>query len=108
MEITRNVILDLLPLYLADEVNSDTRTLVEEYLKNDPELANIAQHLAKTELLGDIPVPLTKENEMEAYKKANQLMVIRTLGLAAIIATTVLLCTIMLVAPVLVMFFLQS
>ena len=34
--VTRGVILDLLPLYLADEVSTDTRRLVECYLETDP------------------------------------------------------------------------
>ena len=33
--ITRNVILDLLPMYVAGEVCDDTRILVEEYLSRD-------------------------------------------------------------------------
>ena len=90
MEITQNVILDLLPLYLADEVSADTRTLVEEYLETDPELANIAQDWAKTEFPRDIPVPLTKEDQMTAYKEAKRLMLIRTVVLATIISFSVL------------------
>ncbi|GAH31500.1 unnamed protein product, partial [marine sediment metagenome] len=43
MKITRNVILDLLPLYLADEVSEDTRALIEKYLKTDPQLAKVAK-----------------------------------------------------------------
>src|SRR5215510_7887042 len=39
MKVTREVILDLLPLYLAGEGSPATRALVEEYLKNDSELA---------------------------------------------------------------------
>jgi hypothetical protein len=39
MNVTREVILDLLPLYLADEASPATRALIEEYLKGDPELA---------------------------------------------------------------------
>ena len=39
MTLPRDVILDLLPLYLADEVSPATRALIEEYLKQDPELA---------------------------------------------------------------------
>ena len=35
-KIPQHVILDLLPLYLADEVSDETRTLIEEYLKTDP------------------------------------------------------------------------
>jgi anti-sigma factor RsiW len=88
MEITQNVILDLLPLYLADEVSADTRTLVEEYLETDPELANIAQDWAKTEFPGDIPVPITKEDQMAAYKEAKRLMFLRTVILAITIAIT--------------------
>ena len=42
MEIPRNVILDLLPLYIADETSPETRDLVEAYLDHDPELARIA------------------------------------------------------------------
>ena len=43
MKITRNVIIDLLPLYMADEVSADTRALVDSYLVTDPELAKIAE-----------------------------------------------------------------
>jgi len=39
MNVTREVILDLLPLYLAGDVSPATRALVEEYLKQDPDLA---------------------------------------------------------------------
>lgn len=39
MNVTREVILDLLPVYLAGEASPATRTLVEEYLKQDAELA---------------------------------------------------------------------
>jgi len=38
MIVTREVIKDLLPLYQEGEVSPDTRRLVEEYLKADPEL----------------------------------------------------------------------
>lgn len=99
MEITRNVILDLLPLYLDDEVSADTRALVEEYLETDPELATMAQHLAKTELSRDIPVPLTKEDEMQAYKEAKRLMFLRTIVIAITISF-VFLCTLGFLATV--------
>lgn len=88
MEITRDVIVDLLPLYVADEASADTRTLVEEYLQTDPELADMAQDWAKTEFPGDIPVPLTKEDAMEAYKEAKRLMFLRTVILVVAVALT--------------------
>ncbi|MCK5645459.1 MAG: hypothetical protein KAH97_01695 [Anaerolineales bacterium] len=87
MEITKNVILDLLPLYMADEVSADTRALIEEYLETDPELAEIAKQSAAVELPGDIPVPLTQEDEMKAYKKSKTIMVVTIVLLAALMAT---------------------
>jgi hypothetical protein len=39
MNVTQEVVLDLLPLYLSGEGSPATRTLVEEYLKQDPEFA---------------------------------------------------------------------
>jgi hypothetical protein len=70
MEISRNVIIDLLPLYIADEASPETRALVDMYLESDPELANIAQKLSNSEVLKDVPIPITKEHEMEAYEEA--------------------------------------
>ncbi|MFN2244947.1 MAG: hypothetical protein ACK2U2_21830 [Anaerolineae bacterium] len=104
MDVTRDVILDLLPLYLADEASADTRVLVEKYLETDPELARTAEQSAATGLPKDMPIPLTKEDAMEAYKKANQWMVIRTLGLAAIIAAA-FLCTLLPVMAFVMLYF---
>lgn len=39
MKIHREVILDLLPLYASGEASAATRSLVEEHLSRDPELA---------------------------------------------------------------------
>lgn len=86
MEITKNVILDLLPLYLADEVSADTRALIEEYLETDPELAEIAKQSAAVELPGDIPIPLTQEDKMKAYKKSKTIMIVTIVLLAALMA----------------------
>lgn len=103
MEITRNVILDLLPLYLADEVSPDTRALVEQYLATDPELAKMAKQPIASGLHDEVPVPLAKEHAMEAYKEAKRLMVLRTLGLAVVIAV-VFLCTLAMAVTVAVLF----
>jgi len=103
MEVTRDVILDLLPLYVADEASADTRALVEEYLETDAELAGIARRFA-AELPRDAPVPLTEEDAMKAYEKANQWMVIRTLGVAALIAA-VLGCTMLPIMALVMLWF---
>jgi anti-sigma factor RsiW len=91
MEVTRDVIIDLLPMYLENDVSADTRGLVEAYLEKDPELAHMAQRLAKTGLPTDIPIPLTKEREMEAYKETKRLMFWRTMVIAVTLAV-VFLC----------------
>src|SRR2546423_12424401 len=39
MNVTREVILDLLPVYLSGDASPDTRALVEEYFKQDEEFA---------------------------------------------------------------------
>ncbi len=70
MEITRNVILDLLPLYLADEASSDTRALIERYLESDPELAQIAKKLAGMEKRPEIPIVRSEDANLRTFRKA--------------------------------------
>ena len=86
MNITRNVILDLLPLYLADEVSTDTRALVEKYLETDSELANVAKQLAAMEKPKDIPAPISQNDKMKAYKKARRLKILYTIILAGVLS----------------------
>jgi len=90
-EVTKAVILDLLPLYLAGEVSSDTAALVKEHLEADTELAEAAKEMAKTDSLGKVPIPFKKDVALETYQEAKKWMTIRTLGLAAILAI-VLMC----------------
>lgn len=83
MEITRNVILDLLPMYMADEVSADTRQLIDKYLETDLELANIVKHSAKLGLPKDIPAPLTRDDNLKAFVKAKRKILIQSILLAA-------------------------
>jgi len=90
MKVTRDVILDLLPLYLAGEASEDTRRLVEAYLERDPGLAQMAQKAQETKLPDDIPVPLTEDDEMKAFKKAKRLMIQHNLFLLLAVLFTFL------------------
>jgi len=90
-EVTKDVILDLLPLYLAGEVSEDTATLVKKYLESDPELAEAAKEMAKADSLGKVPIPFRKEAAVETYQEAKKWMTIRILGIAAIIGM-ILMC----------------
>jgi anti-sigma factor RsiW len=62
VEITSNIIQDLLPLYLAGEVCPETRALVEEFLARDRSLAAEVERL-KSDFLkpiftgGTMPLP---------------------------------------------------
>ena len=73
MEITRNVILDLIPLYLAGEATDDTCRLVEHYLQQDPKLAKVAEMAAQEQLQEETPMPINKESEMQTFQKARLL-----------------------------------
>jgi len=71
---------------MADEVSEDTRTLIDKYLETDKELANLAKQSAAMELPGDIPVPLTEEDKMKAYRKTRWLMLLTIVILAVLIS----------------------
>jgi hypothetical protein len=87
-EITRDVILDLLPLYLAGEASEDTARLVGRYLESDPELAEIVQQEAEFNLLDEIPVPMTKEKNMEKFIETKKWLMTRTILLNLIMAVS--------------------
>lgn len=90
-EVTKDVILDLLPLYIAGEVSEATAALVKKHLESDPELAETAKEMAKADSLGKVPIPFKKETALETYNEAKKWMTIRILGLAAIMGL-ILIC----------------
>jgi anti-sigma factor RsiW len=71
MRITRDVVTDLLPLYVAGEASADTRALVEEYLLEDPGLQAEANH-ARRELAAGPPTassPLPPDLELRSLRR---------------------------------------
>jgi hypothetical protein len=100
IEITRNIILDLLPMYLANEVSEDTKDLIEKYLETDRELANMVKHSTEMGLPKDIPIPLTRDDNLRAFKRAKRRILLRTVILAAV--------TIFIMAIILYMFFVPA
>lgn len=87
-KVPQHIILDLLPLYLAEEVSEETRNLIEEYLKTDPRLTTLAEQAKKSTSLQEIPAPINKETEMEALKKVKKLMVQLNIFLALAVILT--------------------
>jgi predicted anti-sigma-YlaC factor YlaD len=93
MEVTRDVIRDLLPLYLAGEASADTQVLVKEYLEHDPDLAQLARQW-KGRLPGPPPAPLRPDAQALAYLEARRQIAMKTVLLAVVItAGTIALIT---------------
>ena len=91
MTITRNVILDLLPLYLAGEASDDTRALVEEFLTSDPPLAKMVAQAKQAQFNFAAPEPLHKEHEMKTFEKTRSLLFQQKLFLALAVSSTLFL-----------------
>ena len=85
MNVTKDVILDLLPLYYSDEASNDSRTLVEEQLQQDPELARLAEE-GRARLSGPPPPPVNPDAQALAYQEAKRQIANRVITLAIVIA----------------------
>ena len=72
MDVTRDVILDLLPLYMAGEASPATRALVDAYLKTDPELAARAREGSGA--LPKVAFGPRPELELESLRKTRTVM----------------------------------
>ena len=93
--ITRNIILDLLPLYLANEVSADTRAFVDKFLETDPQLAKVVRQSVAIETSEDIPFPLSQDDKIKSYKKAKRLIMLHTIILASIISSILIFIILM-------------
>jgi anti-sigma factor RsiW len=72
--VTRDVISDLWPLYAAGEASADTRTLIENFLQDDPEFARTLQELVR-ERLPSLEVPaLAPDRELETLTRVRRRM----------------------------------
>ena len=72
MSVPKEVILDLLPVYLAGEASPATRAWLEEYLAGDPELADRVRR-QMTEGLGQTPPPpLPPELEADTLRRTRR------------------------------------
>lgn len=78
MNITRDVIKDLLPLYFSEECSNDTKQLVEEYLKSNPDFEKQVKQFSRNPLPNSFPQTLEKEVEMKSLLKARRLLKIRS------------------------------
>ena len=74
MDVTREVILDLLPVYLSGEASFATRALVEQYMQQDPELAQRIR-LQWTENFAKVaPSTLPPDLELRSLRRTRKLL----------------------------------
>ena len=73
--VTRDVIVDLWPLYVSGEASQDTRGLVEAFLREDPEFARELRQDAREPLTGhDIP-SLTPDHELRTLAQIKRRLI---------------------------------
>jgi hypothetical protein len=70
MKITRDVIIDLWPVYIAGEASPDTRALVDEFLQGDHELAEELRRPAAIEQ--ERPTIVAPDVEAEALVRTRR------------------------------------
>ena len=74
MNVTKEVILDLLPLYLAGEASPATRALVEEFMRQDPEFAERVLHQS-ADVFGKAPASaLPPDLELRSLRRTRKLL----------------------------------
>jgi len=74
MNVTGEVILDLLPVYLAGEASPATRVLVEEFLRQDPELGRDVRRQMVENLAVVAPPSLPPDLELSALRRTRGLI----------------------------------
>jgi hypothetical protein len=74
MNITREVISDLWPAYAAGEASADTRALVEEFLRQDPEFAGLLRGRGEEGLLRHEVPGLSPDREARALRRTKRLL----------------------------------
>lgn len=74
MNVTRDVILDLLPLYVAGEASPATCVLVEDYLKGDPELAARARELKAEQGVSSPDLGPRQEIAMQSFRRTRRVL----------------------------------
>jgi anti-sigma factor RsiW len=87
MNVTRDVVNDLLTVYLAGDASTDTQDLVEEWLRQDPDLARQVARARNLELPAvPAPPPTTEKRALDRTRRLWRLRAV-VLGAAIYFAT---------------------
>jgi ferric-dicitrate binding protein FerR (iron transport regulator) len=71
MNVTKEVITDLFPLYVANECSNDSRALVERYLRENPGQAEELRRVMNTAVPGGT-APLPGSTEVRSLREARR------------------------------------
>jgi len=77
MNVTKEIITDLLPVYFAKECSQDTKLLVEEFFKANPDFERQAKDM-RTSFPNSIPPGLEKEDAIRLLGKTRKLLRVRS------------------------------
>ena len=77
MNVTKEIINDLIPLYAAKECSADTRALVEEYLQRNPQQAEELRRVMTTSVRADVP-SVKSLDEVRSFREARRRLRRRT------------------------------
>jgi hypothetical protein len=93
MNISKQIITDLIPLYAANECSADTRALVEEYLRGNPKEAAELQRIISTPIPRGAPA-VKDLGEAQAFREARRRLRLRSwlMGLALFFSLTPFSC----------------
>ncbi|HEV2615616.1 MAG TPA: hypothetical protein VGU63_03290 [Candidatus Acidoferrales bacterium] len=67
MNVTREVVTDLLPVYFSGEASGDTKVLVEDYFRSDPDFERVARSAATPLSVLQAAAPVAREVEKEKH-----------------------------------------
>ena len=74
MKITKNIIDDLLPIYFSNDCSRDTKQLVEEFLKSNPDYAQQFKKMSIDLPTDSLPYEADQTAEMRSLKRIRRLL----------------------------------
>jgi ferric-dicitrate binding protein FerR (iron transport regulator) len=77
MNVTKEIINDLIPLYFANECSADTRAVVEDYLQRNPQQAHELRRVMGTFVPQGLPSSKSLD-EMRSFREARRRLRRRT------------------------------
>ena len=74
MKVTKDVIADLLPLYQANECSQDTKILVDEFFRDNPDFARMKSSPSAQLLRPEAAPAIPRDIELRAFTRTRKLL----------------------------------